>query len=270
MGAKYAPLRARRFVGISTMKIWVVKILLGLAVLSCLVSAQSPRDCASVTADLEQRLEAQRRLLADWAGLIRYGSENTELPAPKPNEDRVVFLGDEVTENWGRGSAQFFPGKSYLNRGIKGQTTPQMLVRFRQDVIALKPKVVVIQAGMNDIASLTGPITQGMFAENIMSIVELARANNIRVVLASLTPICDCYTKQSTLRPQGKIIGMNGWLKEYAAQSGSVYLNYYSAMAEGRNLKKELTGDGLLPNDAGYAVMAPLAEAAIAQALGEK
>jgi lysophospholipase L1-like esterase len=252
------------------MKIWVVKTLLGLAVLSCLVSAQSPRDCASVTAALEQRLEAQRRLLADWAGLIRYGSENTELPAPKPEEDRVVFLGDEITENWGRGSAQFFPGKSYLNRGIKGQTTPQMLVRFRQDVIALKPKVVVIHAGMNDIASLTGPITQGMFAENIMSIVELAKANNIRIVLASLTPICDCYTKQSTLRPQGKIIGMNGWIKEYAAQSGSVYLDYYSAMAEGRNLKKELTADGLLPNDAGYAVMATLAEQAIAQALVKK
>src|SRR5262249_55751715 len=181
-----------------------------------------------------------------------------------------VLRGGEVTENWGRGNAQFFPGKAYLNRGVNGQTSPQMLVRFRQDVIALKPKVVVIQAGLNDIASLTGPITQGMFAENIMSIVDLARANNIRVVLASLTPVCDCYTKQTALRPQGKIIGMNGWLKEYAAQSGSVYLDYYSAMAEGRNLKKELTGDGLLPNDAGYAVMAPLAEASIAQALGKK
>jgi lysophospholipase L1-like esterase len=252
------------------MKILVIKILSGLAVLSCLVSAQSPRDCASITAALEQRLEAQRRLLTDWAGLVRYGSENTELPTPKPGEDRVVFLGDEITENWGRGSAHFFPGKPYLNRGVKGQTTPQMLVRFRQDVIALKPKVVVIQAGMNDIASITGPITQGMFAENIMSIVELANANKIRVVLASLTPVCDYYTKQTALRPQGKIIGMNGWLREYAAQSGSVYLNYYSAMAEGRNLKKELTGDGLLPNDAGYAVMAPLAEQAIAQALGKK
>jgi len=252
------------------MKILVVKILLGLAVLGCLVSAQSPRDCASAVEALEQRLEAQRRLLADWAGLIRYGSENTELPHPASGEDRVVFLGDEITENWGRGAAKFFPGKPYLNRGIKGQTTPQMLVRFRQDVIALKPKVVVIQAGMNDIASSAGPITQGMSAENIMSIVELARANNIRVVLASLTAVCDCFTKQTTIRPQGKIIGMNGWLREYAAQSGSVYLNYYSAMAEGRNLKKELTGDGLLPNDAGYEVMAPLAEAAIAQALGKK
>jgi lysophospholipase L1-like esterase len=251
------------------MRILVIKILLSLVILGCIVSAQSPRDCASITAALEQRLEAQRRLLTDWAGLVRYGSENAELPAPKPGEDRVVFLGDEITENWGQGAAKFFPGKPYLNRGIKGQTTPQMLVRFRQDVIALKPKVVVIQAGLNDIASLTGPITQGMFAENIMSIVELARANNIRVVLASLTPVCDCFTKQTTIRSQGKIIGMNGWLRDYAAESGSVYLNYYSAMAEGRNLKRELTGDGLLPNDAGYAVMAPLAEQAIAQALGK-
>ncbi len=252
------------------MKILVIKILLGLVVLGCIVSAQSPRDCASVVAALERRLEAQRHLLSDWAGLIRYGSENTELPRPAPGEDRVVFLGDEITEFWGLGNAKFFPGKPYLNRGIKGQTTPQMLVRFRQDVIALKPKAVLILAGTNDLASVTGPITQGMFAENIMSIVELAKANGIRVVLASLTPICDCYTKQSSLRPFGKIIGMNGWLKEYAAQSGAVYLDYYSAMADGRNLKKELTNDGLLPNDAGYAVMAPLAEAAIAQALGNK
>ncbi len=103
-----------------------------------------------------------------------------------------------------------------------------------------------------------------------MSIVELAKANGIRVVLASLTPICDCYTKQTLLRPHGKIIGINGWLKDYAAASDSVYLDYYSALAENRNMKKNLTVDGLLPNDAGYAVMTPLAEAAIAQALGRK
>jgi len=252
------------------MKVSIVKILIGLATLGCLVAARSPQDCASTVAALERQLEAQRRLLHNWAGLIRYGSENTELPRPKPDEDRVVFLGDEITENWGQGNAKFFPGKPYLNRGIQGQTTPQMLVRFRQDVIKLKPKVVVILAGANDIASFVEPITQGMTAENITSIVELARANDIRVVLASLTPICDCYKKQSLLRPFGKIIGINSWLKEYAAKSGSIYLDYYSAMAEGRNLKKELTNDGLLPNDAGYAVMAPLAEAAIAQALGKK
>ena len=249
------------------MKSQIVKILLGVMVAGCFVAARSRPDCESVTAALEQRLAAQRHLLVDWAGLTRYGSENTELPPPAAAENRVVFLGDEITEFWGSGQTRFFPGKPYLNRGLKGQTTPQMLVRFRQDVIALKPKVVVIQAGTNDLASVTGPITQGMMAENLMSIVELAKANGIRVVLASVTPVCDCYTKQTVLRPQGKIIGINGWLKEYAAQSGSVYLDYYSVLADGRNLKRELTGDGLLPNDAGYAVMAPLAEQAIAQAL---
>ena len=251
------------------MKSATLTILLGLIVLLGLGWSQPKFDCASTLAAFEQRLTAQRNLLWDWAGLIRYGSENTELPKPKTDETRVVFLGDEITENWGQGSAQFFPGRPYLNRGIKGQTSPQLLVRFRQDVIKLKPRVVIISAGINDLASITGPITQQMFAENIMSIVELAKANSIKVVLASLTPICDCYTKQSLLRPFGKIIGMNGWLKEYAAESGSIYLDYYSALAEGRNLKKEFTNDGLLLNDAGYAVMAPLAEQAIAQALGK-
>jgi lysophospholipase L1-like esterase len=252
------------------MKILVFKTLLSLAILGSLFSAQSKTDCTATVAALEQRLAAQRHLLVDWAGLIRYGSENTELPRPAPGEDRVIFLGDEITEFWGSGKTKFFPGKPYLNRGIKGQTTPQMLVRFRQDVIVLKPKVVVILAGTNDLASVTGPITQRMMAENVMSMVELARANGIRVVLASLTPVCDCYTKQTAHRPHGKIMGINEWLKEYAAESGSVYLDYYSAMADGRNLKRELTDDGLLPNDAGYAVMAPLAEQAIAQALGKK
>jgi len=252
------------------MKASAIKLLLPLLVLGAIGWTQVKPDCAAITAALEERVEAQRRMLWDWAGLIRYGSENTELPKPKPGEERVVFLGDEITERWGHGNAKFFPGKPYLNRGIAEQTTPQMLVRFRQDVIKLNPKVVVILAGANDIASLTSPITQGMLAENITSVVELAKANNIRVVLASLTPINDYYSKQSLVRPFGKIIGVNNWLKEYAAQNGSIYLDYYSAMAEGRNLKKELSDDGLLPNDAGYAMMTPLAEAAIAQALGKK
>jgi lysophospholipase L1-like esterase len=145
-----------------------------------------------------------------------------------------------------------------------------MLVRFRQDVISLKPKVVVILAGTNDVASYTGPSTEGMIAENVTSMVELAKVNGIRVVLASVTPVCDCFKNQTALRPQGKIIGLNGWIKEYATHSGSVYLDYYSALAEGRNFKKELTSDGLLPNEAGYAVMAPLAEKAIAEALAGK
>jgi lysophospholipase L1-like esterase len=252
------------------MKRWFTKTLLGVLILSCLVVAQSPQECASVLIALEQKVEAQRVMLADWAGLIRYGSDNSELPKPKTDESRVVFLGDEITENWGASETKFFPDKPYLNRGIAGQASPQMLVRFRQDVIKLKPKVVVIQAGLNDIASFHSPITQQMFAENMTSIVELAKANNIKVVLASLTPICDCYAKQSLIRPFGKIIGMNGWLKEYAAESGSIYLDYYAALAEGRNLKKEFTSDGVRLNDVAYAVMAPLAEQAIAQALSKK
>ncbi len=245
---------------------------MGILLLGSVAGAQAVRQspsCAASIAALEQRVEAQRQLLWDWAGLIRFGSENTEVPKPKPSETRVVFLGDEILENWGQGATPFFPGKPYFNRGIKGQTTPQMLVRFRQDVIKLQPKVVVLMAGTNDVASVNSPITQQMTAENVTSMVELAKANNIRVVLASITPICDCYTKRSALRPFGKIIGVNNWLKDYAAESGSVYLDFYAALGQGRNLKKEFTSDGVLLNDAAYAVMGPLAEAAIAQALSK-
>ena len=221
--------------------------------------------CATLSAQPPDRIH---RLLIDWAGLTRYGSEDTETRSPKPGEDRVVFLGDEITENWGKGEAKFFPGKPYINRGIGHQTSPQMLVRFRQDVIGLKPKVVVIEAGSNDLAGYTGPATEGTMAENFMSMVELAKLHGIRVVLASVLPVCDCFAlKQTGLRPQGKIIGLNGWIKDYAAASGSVYLDYYAALADGRNFKKELTADGLVPNDAGYNVMAPLADKAIAEAL---
>jgi len=208
------------------------------------------------------------RMLVDWAGLDRYGSEDTEVRAPKTGEDRVVFIGDEITENWGQTESGFFAGKPYFNRGIGRQTTSQMLVRFRQDVISLKPRVVVIQAGSGDLAGYTGPATEGTIAENFMSMVELAKVHGIRVVLASVTPVCDCFAvKQTGLRPQGKIIGLNGWIKGYAAESGSIYLDWYAALAEGRNFRKDLTVDGLLPNDAGYKVMAPVAEKAIEEAL---
>jgi lysophospholipase L1-like esterase len=235
---------------------------------ACAAYPQAPGAPAAVPS-LEQKIAAYRHVFTDWAGLTRYGSEDAEVRAPKPGEDRVVFLGDEITERWGF-EGRFFPGKPYFNRGITGQTTPQMLVRFRQDVIGLKPKVVVILAGTNDLAGIMGPSTQGTMAENIMSMTELAQLHGIRVVLASVTPVCDCYRNQTALRPQGKIVGLNGWIKEYAADSGSVYLDYYSALAEGRNFKKELTADGLVPNEAGYAVMAPLAEQAIASALKKK
>jgi lysophospholipase L1-like esterase len=240
--------------------------LLATAVL--LVQASPPSE--PTPAQLEQELTAYRRLLLDWASLTRYGSDNSELKPPKPGENRVVFLGSELTERWGEGKAQFFPGKPYLNRGILRQTSPQLLVRFRQDVIALKPAVVVIETGTNDIASVTGPSPEGTIAENIESMVELAKVHGIKVVLASVPPICDCTSiKQSLRRPPGKIIGLNGWIKNYAEKNGHVYLDYYTALVQGRNLKKDLTDDGFLLNDAAYELMAPLAEKAIAQALAK-
>ena len=208
---------------------------------------------------LEKTVETQRRLLKDWGGLLRYGSEDSELPAPKLNEIRVIFLGDEVTLNW----SEFFPGKPYFNRGIEHQTSAQMLIRFQQDVIALKPKVVVIQAGFNDIVGNT----LGVSADNYYSMVQLAKANGIKVVIASLTPVSDFYKKQTGMRPVGKIISMNGWLRDYAATAGAVYLNYYAALATSRDFNKDLTSDGLLPNATGYKVMSDLAEKAIAEAL---
>jgi lysophospholipase L1-like esterase len=219
---------------------------------------------------LEQELARYRHILSDWAGLTRYGSENSELPPPAAAEPRVVFLGDQITELWGQGGAKFFPGKPYVNRGIIGQTTPQMLVRFRQDVIGLKPRVVVILGGTNDLTGVMGPGTEGTVGDSIASMTELAKANGIRVVLASVTPVCDCFKDQTSVRPQGKIIGLNGWIRDYAARGGAVYLDYYAALADGRNFRMTLTRDGLLPNDAGYDIMAPLADQAIAQALGQK
>lgn len=213
----------------------------------------------ALQSDLERELDAYRRVLLDWGGLTRYGSENTEIKVPP----QVVFLGDEITEKW----VNFFPGKPYLNRGITRQTTAQMLVRFRQDVISLKPKAVVIQAGSNDIASVMGPSTEGTMSEHFMSMVDLAKAHGIKVILASVTPVCDCFEKQTQRRPPGKILSLNRWLKSYAAQSGAVYLDYYSALGEGRTFRKDLTEDGFLPNEAGYVAMAAAAQKAIADAL---
>ena len=231
----------------------------------CTMPAQPAEPCPDA-ARLQDVIETQRRTLTDWGGLIRYGSVNTEVAKPKADEERVVFIGDDITEGW----TQFFPGKRYFNRGISGQTSAQMLVRFRQDVISLKPKVVVIQAGANDLAGYSGPATVPMIGENLMSMVELAKANGIRVVLASLTPVCDCPLPQTKKRPVGKIIGVNEWLQAYAAESGSVYLDYYSVLASGRALSKDYTTDGFLLNESGYAAIAPLAERAIAQAMGKQ
>jgi len=217
---------------------------------------------------LERELKQQTRTLRDYGGLIRYGSDNSELPPPAKGEDRVVFFGDQITEFWNRGHDPFFPGKPWLNRGIAGQTTDQMLIRFRQDVISLHPKVVVVLAGLIDIAGLHGSSTEEMILDNLTSMTELAKASGIRVVLASVTPICNCYTKNvGRARLQERINEVNELIEKYCSKSGASFLDYFGAMAEDGSLKKELTNDGVVPNDAGYAVMARLAEKAIAEAL---
>lgn len=237
-----------------------------LAVLLMGVAAVAPAqtgDSAKLITELEEENKAYLRLLSDWGQLVHYGSENAELRPPAPGVNRVVFFGDDIFEKW----EDFFPGKPYLNRGITHQATPQMLVRFRQDVIGLQPKVVVIMGGTNDFAGYAGPATEGTITENLMTMTELAKLHGIKVVLASVTPICDCFQILSARRPQGKIIGLNGWIRGYAARAGAVYADVYGALAEGRNMKRELTVDGLIPNAAGYARMAPVLEAAIAKAL---
>ena len=210
-----------------------------------------------------QPTDAQLR--ADWANLARYREENAALPAPGPG--RVVFMGNSITEGWAPLFPTLFPGKEYIGRGIGGQTTPQMLVRFRQDVVALEPRVVVILAGTNDIAGNTGPSSVEMIEDNIAGMAEIAKANGIRVVLASVLPVDD-YPWRRGLDPAPKIIALNAWMKRYAAERGHVYLDLHSAMKNEKDgTKVELANDGVHPNEAGYRVMAPLAEAAIAAAL---
>jgi len=205
------------------------------------------------------------QLLTDWPQLERYRAANAVLPAAAPEEKRVVFYGDSITEGWPLFT--YFPGKPYINRGVSGQTTPQMLVRFRQDVIALQPRAVVILAGTNDVAQNTGPETLGQIEDNLASMCELAKARGIRVVLSSILPVYD-YSWRSGMEPVTKIAAVNQWLRDYAAAHGYVYLDYYSAMQDGRHgLPENLSKDGVHPNDAGYAVMAPLAEKAIGEAL---
>jgi lysophospholipase L1-like esterase len=210
------------------------------------------------------------RLRTDWAYLKRYQAENATLAAPRAREKRVVFMGNSITEGWAKYFPSMFAGKPYVNRGIGGQTTPQMLVRFRQDVIALKPAVVVILAGTNDIAGNTGPSTVEMIEDNLASMAELAKANGIAVVLSSVLPVYD-YPWRPGLEPAPKIVALNTWMKEYASSHGAVYLDYHTPMADERHgMKADLASDGVHPNEAGYRIMAPLAEKAIAEALERK
>jgi lysophospholipase L1-like esterase len=235
--------------------------------------AQAPKDAQAKPAGdcvdpapLLEKLAGYEKRAKDWPELARYHEANAKLAAPAKNEKRVVFMGDSITDLWSKPeSGGFFSGKPYIDRGISGQTTPQMLVRFRPDVIALQPKVVVILAGTNDIAGLTGPMTLEEIEGNLASMSELARAHGIRVVLASLLPVSNYrYADMIEQRPPEKILALNAWIKEYAAEKGHVYLDYFSAIVDGQGfLKKELSEDGLHPNAAGYAVMVPLAEIAI-------
>ncbi len=239
---------------------------------SAQTASQESQECADAKA---QAARLQTRL-QDWPALARYREANDGVTAPAKDEKRVVFMGDSITDGWKL--ASYFPSKPYINRGISGQTTPQMLVRFRPDVIALKPQVVVILAGTNDIAGNTGPMTLEAIEGNLASMFELARASDIRVVIASVLPVSD-YAKntegkpinQTTRRPPEKIIALNDWLKKQATQNGLTYLDYFSAMVDEKGFLKEgLSNDGLHPNDKGYVVMQPLIEQAIATALKKK
>lgn len=203
----------------------------------------------------------------DWANLNRFKPENTKLNSVFTVNNRVVFMGNSITEAWGSIYPEFFSNKAYVNRGIGGQTTPQMLIRFRSDVIDLKPEVVVILAGTNDIAGNTGPSTIKMISDNISSMAELASLNGIRVVLCSVLPVFD-FPWSPGLNPSQKIIQLNEWIKDYAKKNDFIYLNYFSEMVDERKgLKKEYSEDGVHPNKKGYQVMSDLAEKAIAKAL---
>lgn len=228
-------------------------------------SAQSSPDPCQ---NLKSERDEFQKTLQDWPNLARYRDENAKLSLPAGSESRVVFMGDSITEFWELTVS--FPGKPFLNRGISGQTTPQMLLRFRQDVIALQPKVVVILAGTNDIAENTGPITLAAIEDNLMSMAELARQGHIRVVLASVLPAAR-YPWRPELQPIEKISALNVWIKEYARKQGLIFLDFYSAtVGQKAELKANLSEDGVHPNKDGYAVMAPLAQKAISAALSKK
>jgi lysophospholipase L1-like esterase len=241
-------------------------------------AAKPADDCAQLPA-MQKQLDWGAQRLKDWAQLERYQEANAKLNAPARDEARVVFMGDSITDMWVLPQfGGFFPGKPYIGRGISGQTTPQMLVRFRPDVIALQPQVVVILAGTNDIAGNTGPLTLEETEGNLATMAELARAHGVRVVLSSVMPVSDALSNaegkhfvQTEKRPPEKILALNEWIKKYAEENGHVYLDYFSATVDEKGfLKSDITFDGLHPNAQGYAVMAPLAEKAIQEALKKK
>jgi acyl-CoA thioesterase I len=230
------------------------------------VAAQMPPASQTAPSPDAAKVQHMEEQLNDWAQLNRYSAENAALPPAAPGEQRVVFIGDSITDAWGHG-ADFFPGKPYVNRGISGQTTPQMLVRFQQDVVHLKPAVVVILAGTNDIAGNTGPSTPQMIEDNFVSMADIAHQSGIKVVIASILPAF-AYPWRPGIAPAQEIRELNEWLKDFSQRDGDVYLDYYSALTDAQGgMGPGLSKDGVHPTAKGYAIMAPLAEKAIAEAL---
>ena len=242
-----------------------ISMSVGLRAQTGAAASTAPAPAASLSREEVQKMEVEdarmKAQLQDWAQLGKYQAANGALTSPV----KVVFFGDSITEAWEYNGGSFFPGKPYLNRGISGQTTPQMLVRFRQDVVNLHPEAVVILAGTNDVAGNTGPSTAEMIEDNFKSMVEVAKANGIRVILASILPAAKYPWRLEIADVPAKIGVLNGWMKDYCAQEKLTYLDYWSAMAgvDG-GMKPGISLDGVHPNAAGYAIMQPLAEAAIA------
>ena len=231
-----------------------------------------PADPNAVSMELQEknRQEYERRFHTDWQNLAKYDAENSNVPSPAPGEKRVVFMGNSITEGWKNSDSAFFSGRPYYDRGISGQTTPQMLVRFREDVIKLKPAVVVILAGINDIAENTGPSKLEDVFGNIVSMTELAHAAHIKVIISSVLP-ANRLAWRPSINPTEKVIQLNKMLKDYADKNNVVYLDYYSTMVDSeKGLPKNLSFDGVHPTLEGYKVMEPLAEKAIDQAIKRK
>jgi lysophospholipase L1-like esterase len=233
-----------------------------------------PTDSVEIKKAIEKDAKAKKAydewLKLDWPNLKKFRDDNAKVGLPAANENRVVFMGNSITIGWINIDPEFFAGKPYIDRGISGQTTPQMLIRMRADVINLKPKVVVILAGTNDIAGNTGPSTNEMIEDNLASMADLAKANGIKPILCSILPVFD-YPWKPGLKPYDRILEINKWMKDYASTHGMIYLDFYSSMVDDRpGTKAEYSKDGVHPNMAGYKVMEPLVEAAIAKALKMK
>lgn len=236
-------------------------------------AVQRPETSVTIAAPSWQKgaywATVDHQLLMDFANLARFHDADLNVAPPAASENRVVFMGDSITEGWHLD--QSFPGKPYINRGISGQTSSQMLLRFRQDVIDLKPKVVLILAGTNDFAENTGPVTLGQVEGNIMSMAQLGAANGIRVVLCSVLPSVRFPWHPELSDPASRIAALNTWMKGYAADKDYVYVDYYSAMKDpAGGLSSGLSPDGVHPSAAGYAIMTPLAESGIDKALKGK